>query len=190
MVEQAQTSVRKYHIVLIRGLDALRIHDATTWGSKVLHSTPESPMDIIREREECVTRAGNAAELTCMVRALLRRERLRHALKHAFPLLTLAALEDFTANEEINRIRLLGALHSLLERQAQHARVVAQPPQIRFVTCETRAVNTRLLACADAYDRSTVGVRNAVGLSVLESESGNDEVSQGLVRNLDGRELT
>ena len=62
--------------------------------------------------------------------------------------------------------------------------MVTEPPQVRFATCETRAVDTRLLTSPDADDGSMVGVRNAVGLGILQSEGGDSEVRDGLLGKL------
>ena len=146
-------------------------------------------MDVVGEGEECVARARDAGELARVLRTLLGGERRGHALEHGLPLHALTALEHLAADEEVDRVRLLRALDALLERQGQHARVVPQPPQVRLVACETRAVDARLLAGADADDRSAVCVRYAVRLCELESEGRDDEVGQGLARELDVGEL-
>lgn len=52
--------------------------------------------------------------------------------------------------------------------------MVTQPPQIGFVPRKARAVNTRLLAGAEADEGTVQGVGDAVGLGVFEREGGDD----------------
>ena len=42
-----------------------------------------------------------------------------------------------------------------------------------------------LLACADTNDSSSISVCDTIRLGVLQCESGNDEISKGLLRELD-----
>lgn len=119
-----------------------------------------------------------------MCSAILRAQGRRHRLEETLPLRALTALEYLSANEEIDRVRLLRALNALLEWQREHARVVSQPPQVCLRACKPRAVDARLLARADADDRAPIGVRDTVRLCVLERQGGDDEVSQSLVRQL------
>lgn len=162
MMEQAQRRVSEHDIMLVRRLDTLRVHHAPTRCREVFDTAAERAVDIVREREERVARARDATELLRVFRALGLRQRLRDRLEEALPLLALAALEQLAADEEVDRVRLLCALDALLEGQREHARVVAQPPEVRFVACETRAVDARLLAGADADDGTAVRVRDAI----------------------------
>lgn len=116
MVEQPQVGVCENDVVLIRRLDALLVHDASAGCSKVLDAATERPVDVVGEGEERVARARDAAELLRVRGLLLGRKRLRHALEQALPLCALAALEDLSADEQVDRVRLLRALHALLER--------------------------------------------------------------------------
>ena len=62
--------------------------------------------------------------------------------------------------------------------------MVAQPPDVRFRSCEPRAVDARLLACAQADDSPVFSVRDAVRLRVLDRQCSDDEVSHCLLREL------
>ena len=115
VVEQAQRRVREHDVMLVGRLDTLLVHDAPARRSKVLDATPARAVHIVGEREECVARASDAIELLRMRGALFLRESRRDLLKHGLPLRPLAALERLARDEEIDGVRLLGSLHTLLE---------------------------------------------------------------------------
>lgn len=52
------------------------------------------------------------------------------------------------------------------------------------MSCQTRAVDAGLLTGTNADDSTTIGVSDTVRLSVLQSQSGDDEVGERLVRKL------
>ena len=126
-------------------------------------------MDVIREREECVAGTRQAIELPCVFRALLGGKRCGYLpfLEQALPLRLLSALEHLPTDKEVDRVGLFGTLDALFERQREDARMVAQPPVVRFGARESRAVDARLLARAQSDDRAAIGVRYAVRLGVL-----------------------
>lgn len=183
-MEQPEVRVREHNIMLIRSLDTFGIHHASTGRSKVLHPAPERTVDIIWEGEERVARACDAAQLLGMVPLFLLRERLRYALEQTLPLLLLSTLENFTTNKKIDGVSLLSALDALLEWQCEHAGMVTEPPKVGLVACETGAVDTGLLTCADTDDGAAIGVGHTVGLSILECKGGDYEIGQSLVRQL------
>jgi hypothetical protein len=161
-MEKPQWRVSENDSVLVCHLDALLVHDASRRCGEVPHATLLHAMHVVREREERITGTGHAVELSRVVRALLHAERRRDLLEQAFPLRLLSTLEHLASDEEVDRICLFRALHPLLERQREHARVVPQPPVVRLGTRESRAVNARLLAGAQSDYRTAVGIRYAV----------------------------
>lgn len=183
-MEKPEVCVGEYDIVLVRGLNALSVHYTATGCSEILDPTPERTMNIVGEWEERVARARDAAQLLCVRRLLFLGEGLRNAVEQTLPLLLLSAFEYLSTNEEVDPVCLLGTLDALLERKSKYSRMVAEPPEVRFVSCEARAVDTRLLAGTDTDDSTTIGVGNTVGLSVLQGKSGDDKISERLVRKL------
>ena len=162
VMEKPQGRVSENYSVLVRRLDAFLVHDASGRRGKVPRAALLRAMHVVREREERITGARHAVELARMIRALLGAKRRRDLLEQALPLCLLAALEHLAADEEVDRVRLVGALDALLERQREDARVVSQPPVVRLGARESRAVDARLLAGAQADYRAAVGVRYAV----------------------------
>lgn len=54
--------------------------------------------------------------------------------------------------------------------------MMPKPPVVCFGARETRAVDSRLLTCAKANDGPMQGIGDAIGLSVFECKSSDDEV--------------
>ena len=61
---------------------------------------------------------------------------------------------------------------------------MSQPPEVRLRARKASTVDARLLARADADDRTVVSIGDTVRLSVLQSERGDDEIGLGLRRQL------
>lgn len=58
-------------------------------------------------------------------------------------------LSNGVAHILVNSIGHLRSLHSTAKLHVQDTWVMSQPPVISFVTCQTCAVDTRLLTCTD-----------------------------------------
>lgn len=54
--------------------------------------------------------------------------------------------------------------------------MVTEPPVVGFGTCEASAVNTGLLTCAQANDRTVQGIGNTVGLGIFKREGCDYEI--------------
>jgi hypothetical protein len=184
VVEQPQIGVCEDHVVLVRSLDALRIHNTARRSSNVPHATPTRPVDIVREGEERIARAHDAIELLAVLQLLLFRERCRYTVEVRLPLLTLATLEMFPGHEEIDGVCLVRTLGALLEGKIEHSLLMTEPPCVRLGTRKPRAVNARLLAGADTDDGAVVCVRYGVRLCVLEGQSGDDQIGHRRFRQL------
>ena len=98
-------------------------------------------MHVVREREEGIAGAGHTIQLPRVLRALLGAERRRDFVEQALPVRLFAALQYFSANEKVYRIRLVRALSPFLEREREDARVVPQPPVVSLGARESRAVD-------------------------------------------------
>ena len=188
-MEQPQVGVSKNDSMLVRSFDTLLVHHASARSSKVANAALARSVHIIREGKECITRACNSIELLGVRGALFGSKRRRDALEEALPLRLLTPLKDLTTDEEINSVSFLSTLDSLLERKVENSRVVSEPPEVGFGTCKSRAVNTRLLACADSDNGTAVSVCDTVGLCVLERKSCNDEICESLVGKLRSAQL-
>lgn len=58
---------------------------------------------------------------------------------------------------------------------------MTEPPVVCLVSCESGAVDTRLLAGTKTDDGTVEGVADRVGLGVFQSKSSDSEVDDGLL---------
>lgn len=115
-MEKSQRRVSETDSVLVRRLDAFLVHDASGRRGEIPNAALLRAMHVVREREERIAGTRHAVELPRVVRALLCAERRRDLPEQAFPLRLLTALEHLASDEEVDRVRLFGALDALLER--------------------------------------------------------------------------
>lgn len=99
-------------------------------------------------------------------------------------MLLLAALKHLAADVEVDGVRLLCAFNSFLERECEDLGMVTEPPKICFSTSQASTVNAGLLTGSDSDDGAVVGIGHTVGLGVLESEGGDNQIRDGLLRKL------
>ncbi len=125
MMEKPQRRVSENNPVLVRRLDTFFVHNTSRRRSKVPNATPLHAMHVVREREERIAGTRHTVELSRVVRALLCAERRRGLLEQAFPLFFLAALEYLASDEEVDRIRFIGALDTSFEWERKNARMVS-----------------------------------------------------------------
>ena len=149
-MEKPQWRMNENYSVLVRSLDAFFVHDTSGRRGEIPNATLLRAIHVVREREKRIARTCHTVELPRVVRTLLGAKRRRDLFEQAIPLLFLAALENLTSEKEVDRVRFFGALDSFLERERKDARVVAQPPIISLGARKSRAVDTRLLTCAQS----------------------------------------
>lgn len=183
-MEKSEVGVSKDDRVLVSSLDTLGIHDTSTWGGEISDTTLVGTVDVVGEGEESVAGASNTIKLLSPFLLLLLCERLWYLFKQALPLSALTTLEDLSRDEEIDGVGLVSALDALLKWQSEDAGVVTEPPEVGFTSGKTCAVNAGLLASTDTNDSTVIGIGDAVGLGVLEGQSGNDEIGDGALRKV------
>ena len=112
MVEEPQRGVAKHHTMLIGRLNTLFVHDTSTRCSKVSDPTLPCTMNIVWEREECVTGARHPIQFCRKLPPFFVRQRCGHFLELTFKLKLLASFEDFTAHKQVDRIRLFSTFNT------------------------------------------------------------------------------
>lgn len=183
-MKQSQIRMCEDNPKLICRLDTLRIHHAPGRRGQIRHAALRRAIDVVREWEEGVTGARHALEARAPLRPLLRRQRVHLALEQALPVCEFLPQELLSRYKQIYRVRTFGALNPASEGQSQNARVVPEPPEVCLGSREARAVDARLLTCAQTYDGPSQRIRDAVRLSVLECYRGNGEISERRVWEL------
>lgn len=125
-------------------------------------------------------------------------------------------LPNGAADVLVDSVGHLRSLHAAAKLHGQDTRVVPQPPVVHFVPSQPRAMDTRLLTGTNTdnlvnrpqtnISRETCGasrlllltaagsylaifsVADRVGLSVLDSDGGDDEVAHRFLRELDNKQ--
>lgn len=154
VTHKTQVGVGKDNAVVVRGLDALGVHDRAARRGEVLHTALSSSVNVVREGEEGIRCTGNTLELLHERVPFLLAQRRRNFVEQALPLSALrrVSLEHLASDEQVDGVGFVGSLGALLEGQGQDTRVMTQPPVVGLVTCQSSAVDSRLLSGAETDD--------------------------------------
>jgi len=140
-MEKPKGRVRKDHPMLISCFYTFLIHDTSTGRCEVFYPTFSRPVNVVWEWEESIARARDVLQLGGPCLPFCLTQAFYGAFEEAVPLGLLPALELFATNEEVDGVGFFSALYSLLEGKRKDAWVVAQPPDVGFPACETRAMD-------------------------------------------------
>ena len=80
----------------------------------------------------------------------------------------------------VDGVVTVGTTDVIHERQVHHLRMLAQPPDVGLVTCQTGAVDTALLTGTDTDGLSVLHVADRVRLGIFQGDKGDDQVAFGL----------
>lgn len=178
MVEQAELREGHDHAVLVAGADDLLILNGTSGLNEVGDTALGSLVDGVTEGEEGIRGDGDALQGGHELVLLLLGEGGGHDIEHLLPLLLLdggeVALD--VADAAVDAVLLLDAL---LELHAHNLGVLAKVPGLDLAAGELDAINTGLLAGADTDHLTAESIADGVGLGVLSSDGGNNEVDDG-----------
>jgi len=104
-------------------------------------------------------------------------KRVDSALEQTLPVGLLATFQDLPGDVKVDGVSFFSTFDALLEWKIEDTRVVTEPPEIGFSTCETGAVNARLLTGTNANYRPMESISNTVRLGIFECKGGDDQVS-------------
>ena len=146
MMEQTYTCEGHGDTVFVASHDHMVIANATTCLSDILHATLVGTLNIVAEGEEGITAQtylgvlGNPLFLLGQGQhlGLLREELLPSTVAQYVVVLVFRDIY-------INGVVAVGTTDTLLERQGEHFGVLAQPPDVGLLTCQTGTVDTALL---------------------------------------------
>lgn len=189
-MEETPRSTHHRHSIAISSLQHLLILDRSARRTDVRHSTPLRPVHIIRERKERIRCQRHALPLRHPFLSLRHRQEGGNLFEQRRPRTVLHAIGLFelhlATDKLVNGVGFVRALHTGFEVQREYTRMKARPKVIGLAARETRAVDAGLLTGAQADNHAIVRVADAVGLGVLESNGGDDEVTKGIGRERRG----
>ena len=113
-----------------------------------------SPEYIIHEGKKCIATTAHSLQLSQPLPLFLLRKDRWHLLEILLPVLFLNSRDEpgLPGTEHIDRVAFVCAFDALFELYVERAGVETEPPGVGFVACESRAVDTGLLARAEADD--------------------------------------
>ena len=167
--------------MLVGGGDDLVVPDGAAGLGDVLGTGFEGTLHVVAKGEEGVGAHGHAGHLGDPVLFLLLGEHvglyLEGVLPHALGQHVVVLLGDV----QVDGVVPVGAADAVHELEAQHLRVLAQPPDVRLVARQPGAVDAALLARAHAKGLSALDVAHRVGLGVFQRDEGQQHIVLGLL---------
>lgn len=200
-MEQTDTLLNEGNAQLLSGLEDGSVVLAAGGGGNVLDTRAGGAEDVVDEGElgrmisaysssrryisqgmityESIGGDGHLAELLEPSITLLLGEGSGDLLEDALVLDLLGLVARGLAGaEQVNGVALVGALGALLPLDVDDTVVEAHPPVVGLVAGQTSAVDTALLAGTEADDLAVEGVADRVGLSVLQGDGGDGQVTE------------
>eukprot|EP00128_Syssomonas_multiformis_P015055 Colp12_sorted_trinity150504_noHs@9989 len=179
VVEEAGRVVDEGHVVLVGRLDDDVVLHTSAGRSNVLDTTLEGAVDVVSEGEEGVRGYHDVVHLLEPLSAGRVVESRGRLLEQGLEAGTVHVLAHSAAHVHIDSVGTVGTLHLLLELQVEDEGVLAEPPVVSLLPSKACAVDAGLLACTKTNNLAVSGVADRVGLSVLEGNGGNDQVTHG-----------
>ena len=127
-------------------------------------------LNVISEREECVTAESNVLQLCNPSLFLFASQRFRFFGEEVFPYAVSQYIFIIIGDVNVDGVVAVGTTDAVFKRQSQNLRILAQPPDISLAACQTSAVYAGLLAGADADSLTVFYIANGVGLSVFQND--------------------
>ena len=142
VMEEADVGHRHSDAVLVAGGDDIVVADRAAALRDVGDAALMGTLHVVAEREERVRAERDARDraevgaflLACKGRGLFRKEPLPVRREQGVVVLVARDID-------IDRVVAVGAAHIVTERECEHLRALAQLPDIRLVSRQTRAVD-------------------------------------------------
>lgn len=177
MVEEARSDEGHSHVVLVAGSDNTVVTYATAGLGYIFHAALFGTLDIVAEGEEGVRTEGHAAMACNPFFLFFATERFgtfgEELLPNAFGEHVVVVFRDI----DINRIIAIRTAYAFHPGEIHYFRMLAQPPDIRFVAGETGAVDAALLSGTDTDSLAVLGVAYGVALRIFKRNECNFQVA-------------
>ena len=141
---------------------------------------------VIIKGEESVRTKSHTIHLIQPFSLLLAGQRLRSLREYFLPLALSQYIHVVLAHIYIDGIIAVRSGHTLFEGQVQYLRALTKQPVVGFLSGQTCAVDTGLLSCTDTDGLSAFNVAYGVGLSIFQSDHGNDQITLCILRDIGG----
>ena len=108
-------------------------------------------------------------------------KRLRFFCEQGLPYAVLQDILVLVPQVDVDGIIAVRSGHIVSERQVDYDIRLSQMPEVRFVSCQSGAVDPGLLSCAYADGLSVLCIGDRIGLGVFEGDQCDDQVALRLL---------
>lgn len=184
MVEKSYA--RKGHsdvILIASGHNMVVANRAASLRNKV-NAAFVGTFDVVAEGEESITAQTNTIVLGNPLAFLLQRKGFGLAFEELLPRTVCQNVFALIADVKVDGVIAVGTLNVVDKGQIHHLGMLAQPPRIGLVACQTRAMYATLLTGTNADGLPVLNVTHRIALRIFKGDKGNDEVAKGLRRKM------
>lgn len=175
-MEQTNACECHCNAVLVADFDNVIVADRAAGLRDVLHAALVRSLDVVAEREERVRAKGNALHSVKPCALLLAGENSGLYLEELLPLALSENVHVVVADVEIDGVVAVSAADTVNELKSHYLGGLSEIPVVSLGSCKTRAVDTRLLTCADTDRLTSACISDRVGLSILERDESDSKV--------------
>lgn len=174
VVKEAHSSHGHGDAVFVAGLYDIVVPYGTARLGNVLHAALVGSFYVVSKGEERIASQGYASVLGYPVFLLLHGERLGSFSEELLPCALSQHVVMFLADVYVDGVVSIGTADAFLEGQVHHLGTLSKPPRVCLLPSQSRAVDTALLACANADGLPVFYVADRVALGILQGDEGDN----------------
>ena len=180
MMEQTHTREGHGNAVFVAGLDDIVVANAAAGLCNVFHATLVGTLDVVAEGEEGIGTETYLRVLGNPRFLFLAGEGFGLCLEELLPGAVAENIIVVVGDIYIDGVVTVGTADIVDKGEVHHFRMLAEPPDVGFVTGQAGAVDTALLSGTDTDGLSVLHVADGVGLRIFQGDEGNHQVALGL----------
>jgi len=185
MMEQADAREAHDHSEAVAGVDHQIVADGTAGLRHIFDAALRTALDVVCKREERIRPERDIFRVRSKISLLLfSRKQLRLLFEIILPHAVLQKIFAFLSQIEVDGVVALRPSDVLPELKVQNASALAKPPKISLRSGKPRAVDSRLLPCADADGLTFRCVADRIRLRVFQRDQGNNHVADCFLRQV------
>ena len=135
--------------------------------------------DVVAEGEKSIATQANAVILGNPLAFLLQRKGFGLGFEELLPRTVCQHVFALVADVKVDGVIAVGTPNVVYKGQIHHLGMLAQPPYIGLIACQTRAMYATLLTCTNADGLPVLNVAHRIALRIFKGDKGNDEVAKG-----------